>query len=566
MISGSIEAMQSSTKPVEIGVFVGLLGSRAMHSRRQFLLRSAAAGAAVLVPPTLSAAAGAQGRRVLPSGRFAEGVASGDPGPRAVTLWTRVAELERRGGVRLEVARDKGFRNVVARETITTGPASGGSVKARVTGLKPYEQYYYRFETRSSESDVGRFRTAPPADSRQELTFAFFSCQDWTHGFYNAHEVMAREDLDFVVCLGDYIYAETYHSIADGTGVRDDTIGSPGDAPRITLAAMTLDDYRSKYALYRQDAALRKVHARAPMVAIWDDHEVQDNYAGAAPGGGLPPEQGFSDARRAAGYRAFFESMPTFAGRHDRIYRALRFGKTLDLFMLDQRQYRADQPCGDEIAPACAELDQPRDFLGRTQMRWIKQELQRSRAAWKVIGNEVMVMPAKVTGDAFVEFDSWQGYPREREELLAHIDRKRIRDVVFVTGDIHTFIAGDVKTQGGLGKSVALEFVGGSITSTNFGEIDLPIGGGQVLKGNDANPHTDPAIIEALRGINPWVDQAEFDHHGFGLVKATPRSFDVTLKRVATIKQRSTATLTDKGYRYRVERGQRTIKGVNGAK
>jgi alkaline phosphatase D len=535
-----------------------------MHSRRQFLTRSAAVGAAVLVPPALSSAAGAQGRRVLPSGRFAEGVASGDPGPRAITLWTRVAELERRGGVRLEVARDRSFRNVVARDTVATGPGSGGSVKARVTGLKPYEQYYYRFETRGSESDVGRFRTAPPPDSRQELTFAFFSCQDYTHGFYNAHDVMAREDLDFVVCLGDYIYAETYHTLAGGTAVREDAIGGPGDAPRIAFAATSLDDYRAKYALYRGDPALRKVHARAPMVVVWDDHEVQDNYAGAAPGGGLPPEQAWSDARRAAGYKAWFESMPTYAGRRDRIYRKLRFGRTLDLFMLDQRSYRDDQPCGDAIVPPCPELGQPRDLLGRTQMRWLKRELQQSRAAWKVIGNQVMMMPAKVTGDSFVEYDSWQGYPGEREELLAHIDRRRIRDVVFVTGDIHVLIAGDVKTEMGLGKAVALEFVGGSVTSVNFGEIDLPIGNGQVLPGNDADPNTPADIINALRGINTWVDQADLDHHGFGLVKATRRSFDVTLKRVTTIKRPTTATLSDKGFRYRVERGQRSIKGVNG--
>src|SRR5215218_11147438 len=175
-----------------------------MHSRRQFLARTGAAGAVILAPQALLAgSARAQARPVLPSGTFAEGVASGDPGPRAMTLWTRVAELERKGGVRLEVARDKGFRHVVARKTIATSPDVGGSVKARVTGLNPYEQYYYRFETKGSESDVGRFRTAPPADSRQELNFAFFSCQDFTHGFYNAHEAMADEELDFVVCLGD---------------------------------------------------------------------------------------------------------------------------------------------------------------------------------------------------------------------------------------------------------------------------------------------------------------------------------------------------------------------------
>ena len=258
--------------------------------------------------------------------------------------------------------------------------------------------------------------------------------------------------------------------------------------------------------------------------------------------------------------------MPTFAGKRDRIYRKLRFGKTLDLFLLDQRRYRADQPCGDAVAPGCADLDQPRPFLGTDQMSWIKRELQGSEAAWKVIGNQVMMMPAKVLGGSYYQFDSWQGYPREREELLSHIDRKKIRDVVFVTGDIHTFIAGDVRTQGGLGKPVALEFVGGSTTSNNFGEVDLNVGGGTVLPGNDADPHTDPGIIDALRGINPWVDAADFDHHGFGLVKATPKSFDVTLKRVSTIKRKTTALLTDKGFRYRVDRGQRSIKGVNGPK
>ncbi len=235
--------------------------TRTMQSRRQFLFRAGAAGAAILAPQALrlAPAGAAKPRPVLGSGSFAEGVASGDPGARAMTLWTRVGGVEQRGGVRLEVARDKGFRHVVAREKITTGPELAGSVKARVTGLKPYEEYFYRFETKRTESAVGRFRTAPPADSRQPLTFAFFSCQDYTHGFYNAHDVMAREDLDFVVCLGDYIYAETYHTLAGGTAVRDDTIGAPGYSADVTR--MAVDARR----LPRQVRALppRRVAAQA---------------------------------------------------------------------------------------------------------------------------------------------------------------------------------------------------------------------------------------------------------------------------------------------------------------
>ena len=535
-----------------------------MLSRRQFLARSGAAGAVVLAPQALLPdLASARKAPLLGSGKFAEGIASGDPAPHGVTLWTRIADLERKGAVRLEVARDKGFRRVIASTRIGTGPNQGGSVKARVTGLRPYEQYFYRFETKTSHSEVGRFRTAPPADSNQPLTFAFFSCQDWTHGFYNSHEVMADEDLDFVVCLGDYIYAETYHTLAGGTAVREDTIGSPGYAD-IPLMATTLEHYREKYALYRGDKSLRKVHAKAPMIVVWDDHEVQDNYAGKAPGGGLPPEQGYSTARQSAGYRAWFESMPTYSGRRDRIYRRLRFGKTMDLIMLDQRRYRGDQPCGDETVPPCPELQQPRDLLGRRQMAWVKRQLESSKAAWKVIGNEVMMMPAKVTGGAYAEYDSWHGYPTEREELLSHVKSKSIDDVVFITGDIHTFIAGDVRTQNGDGETVALEFVGGGVTSQNFGETDLPIGGGQILQGNDANPNTDQGIIDALRGINPWVDQADFDHHGFGLVKVSRKGFDVSLKRVSTIKSKSTSTEPDGPFHYRVERGQKSVKGVNG--
>ena len=535
-----------------------------MQSRRQFLARSGAAGAAVLAPQALmSGLASAKAAPLLRSGRFSEGVASGDPAPRAITLWTRLAELEEKGSVRLEVARDREFRRLVARDRIGTSPAGGGSVKARVTGLAPYEQYFYRFETRDGVSQVGRFRTAPPADSRQELTFAFFSCQDFTHGFYNAHELMAGEDIDFSVCLGDYIYAETYHTVAGGTGVRDDTVGATAysDHPHV---ATTLQDYRDKYALYRSDASLRKLHARAPMVVIWDDHEVQNNYAGGDPDGGLPADELYSEARRVAGYKAWAESMPTYFGRRDRLYRRLKFGRTMDLIMLDQRRYRDDQPCDDAVVPGCAELPQPRDLLGRAQMDWAKRQLSSSKAAWKVVGNEVMMMPAKVLGNSYYSFDSWQGYQTEREELLDHIKAQGIRDVVFVTGDIHTFIAGDVRRDDGAGDSVALEFVGGSVTSQSLGETNLNAGGGVVIPGNDANPSTAPALVDALRGINPWVDQADFDHHGYGLAKVSRQEFDVTLKRVSTIKRKTTQTLSTEGFRYRVERGQRSIKGVNG--
>jgi alkaline phosphatase D len=533
-----------------------------VQTRRQFLTAAGTAAAAVVLAPEALAGA-TRGTPLARGGRFRAGVMSGEPTTRGISLWTRVDGIEGTRLVELEVARDEDFRRIVGRRRITTSERLDHNVKARVEGLRPHEQYFYRFSTASQEGPVGRFRTALPADSRQPVRFAFYSCQEFSHGYYNAHAVMAEDDLDFVVCLGDYIYAETYTSPATNNGVRTDRIGREKPYGNVLYVAETLSDYRRKYRLYRSDPSLRKVQASFPTIQTWDDHEVQNNYAGGPSNGGLPAEERFRRSRQRAAYRAFFEATPYFPRRRNRVYQRLTFGRTVDLIVMDQRQYRDNQPCKDAVAPPCADLDRPRDFLGRTQMRWVKDQLRSSKAAWKVMASELMVMPAKVLGGAFFTYDNWQGYPREREELLTFIADRGIKDVVFVTGDIHTFIAGDVRTQMGAGPSVALEFVGGSITSQALGEIDINAGG-VTLQGNDANPQTSPTIIEALRGINPWVDVADFDHHGYGKVTATTDHLDCELVRVETIKRRTTATLPPDGFRYRVQRGQTSIKGVNG--
>jgi alkaline phosphatase D len=251
--------------------------------------------------------------------------------------------------------------------------------------------------------------------------------------------------------------------------------------------------------------------------------------------------------------------MPTYGAKgpgSNRIYRGMRFGRTVDLMLLDQRQYRADQPCGDpQVGPACDDLNAPRNFLGRRQMNFVKKRLSSSPAAWKVMANQVMVMPTIYPGGDYIGFDSWQGYPRERRELLQHIRRKKIEDVVFVTGDIHTFVAGDVRVDNDDRKPVATEFVGGSISSPGLGE-----GGGGILPGADPNnPQTPEAIIDLLRSTNPWAVDAEFDHHGYGLVEATQKSFSCKLRRVNTIKTASREALPDKRFSYRISRGEPSL-------
>ena len=528
-----------------------------MLSRRQFLTRSGAVGAAaVFSPQSMPDALGAT--RLLRGGRFSSGVLSGDPTPRGITLWTQVAEAGGRGGVRLEVARDKDFRNVVTRRTIQTRGSLDHTVKARLGGLRPHERYYYRFETATRESPVGRFQTALPEDSNEPVRLGFFSCQNYPHGYFNAHELMAREDLDFVVNLGDYIYAEAYHSRADGTGVRDDRIGR--QRATIVREALTLSDYRRKYQLYRSDASLRKMHARFPMISTWDDHEVQNNYAGGDPSGGLAANERFSRARKRAGYKAYFEHMPHFSTARgtNRTYGTMRFGRNVELIMLDERQYRANQPCNDAVVPPCPELNNPRDFLGRPQMEFFKGALSKSTAAWKLVGNEVAMMPVKTGPTTYFGYDFWHGYPGERREVLEHIKAGNVQDVVFLTGDIHTFATGDVQITEG-GESVATEIIGGSITSQGLGEADIDLGGGTILKGNDANPNTPPAIINALVGFNPWVDYADFDHHGYVVVEASAGELKSTLRRIDTIKKRSNAREPD--ISYTLPRGDKTLKG-----
>ena len=364
------------------------------------------------------------------------------------------------------------------------------------------------------------------------MRLGFFSCQNYPHGFFNAHELMAREDLDFVVNLGDYIYAEAYHSRADGTGVRDDRIGR--QRANVIREAISLDDYRDKYKLYRKDPDLRKMHARFPMVSTWDDHEAQDNYAGGAPGGGLPPEQRFTRGAAAARLQGVLRAHAALRAaarpRPPLPHAALRPQRRPD------HARRAPVPRRPAVRrrgrrrPAPSTTTRAR-CSARARRRSSRRALEQSTATWKLVGNEVAIMPVKTGANTYFTYDFWHGYPGERREILEHIKAKGIRDVVFLTGDIHTFAAGDVQIAEG-GESVATEIIGGSVTSLALGEGDIPIGGGVILKGNDAKPNTPPGIIDALLGLNPWVDYADFDHHGYVVVEAGRTELKATLRRI----------------------------------
>jgi alkaline phosphatase D len=508
--------------------------------RRELLeLAGLGTGALILggVPVDPALARRARRRRVpiARGGSFPQGVCSGAPSSRGITLWTRLEGYRRDRRLYLEVARDPDFRRVVHRRVVRAGAKRDHTVEKRVKGrfLKPGREYWYRFETRSGSSPVGRFRTLVPRDSREPVRVAFFSCQDWQAGYYGAHQAIAREDVDLVVCLGDYIYERNFYE-----GPRRDTLGANRDGEVQTLA-----EYRSKYRLYRTDRDLQAMHAAHPFAAIWDDHEVEDNWTGDEPGEETQQVRVPFPRRRRNGFRAFYEYMPFSpvvrrpSVGHD-LYRRLRLGRNVELFLLDERRYRDDQPCGDELFVPCPEAEsEPRSFLGARQREWLKQGLERSGATWKLVGNQLMVMALDSAQGQPINKDSWDGYGVDRRDVLGHVRSRGIRNVAFLTGDIHTFFAGDVGVDGRGPESVATEFVGGSITSLGIPETVRDISGVPLTKEQYA------LVTQNIRVVNPHLRYDEQRSRGYGVAEARPNELRVEFKGVEAL-TRSTSPRT----------------------
>ncbi|HSL21863.1 MAG TPA: alkaline phosphatase D family protein [Vicinamibacterales bacterium] len=398
---------------------------------------------------------------------FIYGVASGDPVPDGVVLWTRLAPdpgLPREVAVRWEVAEDERFRRVVQSGSSPAPAELGHSVHTEVTGLRPARDYWYRFLAGGQVSAVGRTRTAPAHEAATDrFRFAFISCQNYEHGYFTAFQHLAEEDLDLVVHLGDYIYERRFTSSAI---VREHESGE----------VFTLDQYRGRYSLYKSDAALQAAHAACPWAVTTDDHEVVNNYAGAIPGA---PGGGDFLLRRAAAYQAFYEFMPLRrsslpSGPAMQIFRRLTFGRLLDLHVLDTRQYRTDQPCGDGTKPRCAEaLASTQTMMGDAQERWLERNLRESRAQWNALANQVMVAQLRrgTPESPTYSMDKWDGYVAARERLLRVLADAPPSNPVVITGDVHSNWVADLKINFDDPASpiVATEFVGTSMTSGGDG-------------------------------------------------------------------------------------------------
>ena len=434
---------------------------------------------------------------------FTLGVASGDPLPDGVVLWTRLAPEPLAGGgmpprdvaVEWEVAADERFARVVRRGTAVARPDEAHSVHADVRGLDPAATYWYRFRAGAEVGPVGRTRTAPATDASPErLRLAVASCQNWQSGFWSAHRHLAEEDLDLVVFVGDYVY----EGGADPGAVRQHDGPEPTD----------LAGYRNRHALYKTDPALRAAHAAFPWVAAPDDHEVENNYAGAAPEGGVASEEFL--ARRAAAYRAYWEHtplrLPPPTGPDLPLYRSLAFGDLLGLAVLDTRQYRTPQPCGGSAAPRCPEASNPAATLvGAEQERWLLDRLDESPARWNVVAQQVVMaqLDAAPGPLAVHNPDQWDGYVAARQRFLDFLATRRPSNPVVLSGDVHASLASELKADFGDPASAA---VGAELTcpgvSSRFPERFLPF----VTSAVADNPH-----VRFFDGTRQGYARLEFD-------------------------------------------------------
>ena len=484
-------------------------------------MTTAAAAALPLATARQASAAGAPG--------FRHGVASGDPLPDGVLLWTRITPVpEAVPGsgagpdteVAWEVATDPEFGSVVTRGSVTTSAATDHTVKADVRGLRPDTAYYYRFSADGVTSPVGRTRTAPAAGaSPANLRLGVVSCSNYEAGHFAAYRhLAARGDLHAVVHLGDYIYEYA-------TGV---TPAEPVRRQEPPHEVLTLADYRVRHGHYRTDPDLQALHAAHPVIAIWDDHETANDAWREGAQNHSPDTEGPWAARRAAAVRAYFEWMPVRPAVEGTTYRRLRFGDLAGLHLLDLRSFR-DQQAG----RGGSEVDSPdRTITGRAQLEWLTTGLAESGTQWHLIGNSVMIAPVAFgsvpayllgpiaeclgipEGGLAVNTDQWDGYPHDRQRLLDHLREREITNTVFLTGDIHMHWANDVPVSAAtypVSPSVATEFVVTSVTSDNLDDIlGVP-------------PRTVSGVAEAaVRAANRHVRWVDMDVHGYGVLDVTP--------------------------------------------
>ncbi len=456
---------------------------------------------------------------------FTLGVASGYPQPDSMVIWTRLAPepLAPDGGlpaenipVRWELARDSSFRDLAASGTVYAQPQWAHSVHVEPYGLEPGRDYWYRFQVKGATSPAGRTRTAPPHDALvKRLRLGVGSCQHYAQGWFGVYHHVVADRLDLFLHLGDYIYESSWgNELVRSQGVQE---------------PVTLGDYRRHYALYKSDPDLQAAHASCPWAMVWDDHEVENDYAGAISQNNDDPAWFLQ--RRAAAYRAYYEHVPlprTMVpfGAQMRLYTRLRYGQLADFYLLDDRQYRSPQPCpepgraGSAVIRDCAaRLDPAATMLGQRQEQWLAANLRASTARWNLLGQQTLMAQSDGKpgpGQAFWS-DGWDGYPAARQRLLEVLAEPQPRNPVVLGGDVHSFWVTELKQDFDDPSSATLasEFVTTSITSQSRAEDR----------------------IQAVAQENPHILYANGRERGYLRLEITPELARADLRGVSSVKE-----------------------------
>ena len=459
----------------------------------------------------------------FPFNPFALGVASGSPTADGIVLWTRLVTptgepIGMRPNiipVRWEVAADDRMQSVVRSGDAAATTDLAHSVHVEADGLRPSTDYWYRFTAGGQQSAVGRLRTAPaPNHTMSNIKIAVASCQKYENGYYTAYGQMLADQPDLVIHVGDYIYE--YASNASSPNVRGDGSGE----------TRTLDQYRSRYALYKSDPDLLAMHAACTWLMTWDDHEVVNDYAGDT----SYDESGEKFlARRAAAYRAYYEHMPLRKtslpnGPFMRLHQTVQFGELLQIHMLDSRQHRSPLAClrdGETDGPGaqCAELwNAARTKLGTEQESWLKDALAKSHAKWNLCAQGTPMAHVDLDPDPGKAYrrDSWDGYPSARQRFVDTLQTTQVKNPVVIDGDIHAFQVADLNAQADDHRTpiIATEFTTTSITSSGVSQ----------------------RALDERRANNPNVLLSDSSRHGFLLLNVSAKNMQAELVTVDTIR------------------------------
>lgn len=457
---------------------------------------------------------------------FPYGVASGDPTSNSIILWTSIdSEDTTDKRVSYEISETSDFKKIIDSNHISAKKEHNFSIKIDVENLKSNTWYYYRFKYKKQYSITGRTKTAP-INNEVPTRFAVVSCSNYEHGYFNVYkDITEHNNVDAIIHLGDYIYEY-------GTGNYSANLNDRKTYPLHEI--ITLQDYRERYAHYRKDTNLQKLHQNFPFINIWDDHEIANNsYVQGAKNHTDSTEGSFKD-RLSAAKKAFYEWLPIRETNHDRLYRRFNFGKNINLIFLDTRIEGRDKQENRKKKNA---KDSTRRLIGDEQFNWLIQNLGHDTNTWNIIAQQVMIAPFKVSG-IIANPDQWDGYLYEKQRLLNYINESSLKNLIVLTGDLHSAWANQIPDKNNKHKSVGVEFITPSITSAR----GIPVS------------------ATLVKMFNPHVKYLNLKQHGYIEITINQNNLIASFQFVSDILTENFNTIN--GPAFKVDRGSTNLQKI----